>query len=89
MDGDVLIFSNLGHLMNDPRYASAGGEVDAWLDQGVRKVVIELSDVHETGHAFLGLLVGLTRRIRQGRGDVVLARVSRAVRGLLQQMERA
>ena len=75
-EGGVVVLSHLGHLMNDPRYASAAEQIQGELDEGRRAFVIELADVRETGDAFLGLLVGLTRQIRQAKGDVVLARPS-------------
>jgi anti-sigma B factor antagonist len=82
-DGDVVVLSNFARLMNDPRYVDAARDLGDLLDQGVRKFVIDLTGVRETGAAFLGLLMTLTRRIRQGRGEAVLAHPSREMEAFL------
>lgn len=84
---DAVVVSNLGRLMNDPRYSSAGEEVQEALDQGYRKWVLELADARDTGAPFLGVLMTLTRRIRQAGGEVVLVRVSRSLDRTLEEMK--
>ena len=42
MDQDIVILSNIGQLMNDPRHFDAGRDVEALLDDGYRKFIIEL-----------------------------------------------
>jgi hypothetical protein len=73
IDGDVAILSNVGQSMNDPRYVNAGREFKDLLDDGHRKFVIELRGVDEMGPPLLGLLMTVTRQVRQRRGEVVLA----------------
>ncbi len=85
--GDVAILSNFARLMNDPRYVDAARDVGELLDQGLRKFVIELAGVHETGDSFLGVLVTITREIRRGGGEVVLAHPSRDVEKYLATMQ--
>jgi anti-anti-sigma factor len=87
IDGDVAILSNFARLMNDPRYVDASRDVDDLLDQGLRQFVIELAGVHETGASFLGVLVTITREIRRGGGEVVLAHLSRGVEKYLAMMQ--
>lgn len=79
LDGDVAILSSLGRLMNDPRHFDAGGEVRDLLDGGVRRFILEMADVRDLGNTALGLLVTLTRQVRQAGGQIVLARVGRGV----------
>jgi len=83
----VVVLSNLARLMNDPRYVSAVLEVDDLLDEGHRRFVLELRDVRETGAPLLGVLMTVTRRIRQAGGEVVLAYPSRSVEQLLDEMQ--
>jgi len=83
---DVAILSNVGRLMNDPRYVDAARDVRELLDAGHRSFVIELAGVAETGATLLGVLMTLTRQIRGQGGEVVLARVSRALRKFLDEM---
>ncbi len=87
VDGDVAILSNFARLMNDPRYVDAARDVGEMLDQGLRNFVLELAGVHETGASFLGVLVTITREIRRGGGEVVLAHPSRDVEKYLATMQ--
>ena len=82
-DGDVVVLSNFARLMNDPRYVDASRDLGDLLDQGARHFVIDLTGVRETGASFLGLLITLTRRIRQEHGEVVLAHLSRDMEAFL------
>ncbi|MHB1559197.1 MAG: STAS domain-containing protein [Isosphaeraceae bacterium] len=81
--GDVVILSNFARLMNDPRYVDAARDLDELLDRGARRFVIDLTGVRETGASFLGLLMTLTRRIRQERGEAVVANPSREMKTFL------
>jgi anti-anti-sigma regulatory factor len=82
-DGDVVVLSNFARLMNDPRYVDAFQDIGDLLDQGSSRFVIDLTGVRETGASFLGLLMTLTRRIRQRQGEVVLAHPSRELEHFL------
>jgi anti-anti-sigma regulatory factor len=84
---NVAVLSNLGRAMNDPRYTDAGREVGGLLDQGFRHFIIELRSVGETGPPLLGVLMTITRQIRQRGGDIVLAAPSRSMRRLLDEMQ--
>jgi anti-anti-sigma regulatory factor len=84
--GSVAILSGVARLMNDPRHFDAGIEVRELLDQGYRGFVLELGGVRETGATLLGLLMTLTRRIRQDRGEVALANVSPQLERFLAEM---
>jgi len=57
------------------------------LDQGIRNYVIELAGVKETGSSFLGVLMTITREIRNARGEAVLAHPSRDVEKYLAMMQ--
>jgi anti-anti-sigma regulatory factor len=74
--GDIVVLSNFARLMNDPRYVDASRDTRDMLDQGYRKFVLDLGGVRETGSAFLGLLLTMTRQIRQQGGEAVLAHLS-------------
>lgn len=87
-DGDVVVLSNFARLMNDPRYVDASQDIGELVDSGSKRFVIDLTGVRETGASFLGLLMTITRRIRQGRGEAVLAHPSREMeKFLLDEMQ--
>ena len=68
----AVVLSGVGRLMNDPRYSSAAEAIGPPLDAGRRRWVIEVADVRDAGPPLLGVLMTLTRRIRQAGGEVVL-----------------
>jgi anti-sigma B factor antagonist len=86
IDGDVTILSNFGPLLNDPKHFDVGRDVDGLLDDGHRAFVLELSGLREMGPTAVGLLVTITRRVRQAGGEVVLARVARVIAAYLESM---
>jgi anti-anti-sigma regulatory factor len=86
-DGDLAVLSNVARLMNDPRYSTAGADLDPLLDQGIKQFAIELAGVNETGSALMGFLMTLTRRIRAAGADVVLIRCSPAVSQFVEEMQ--
>jgi anti-anti-sigma regulatory factor len=85
--GDVAVLSNFGGLLNDPRHFDASRDVAEMLDDGYRKFVCELAGLHELHSAALGLLVTLTRLIRNAGGEAVLARVSKDTQKSLVEMQ--
>lgn len=82
-DGDVVILSNFARMMNDPRYVDAARDLDELIDRGATRFVIDLSGARETGASLLGLLMTLSRRIRQADGEVVLANLGREMSSFL------
>jgi anti-sigma B factor antagonist len=86
IDGDVVVLSNFGRLLNDPRHFDAGRDVRGLLDEGHRRFVLDLSTLREAGDVALGLLTTLTRLIRQNGGEAVLANISRGTRHYLDEM---
>jgi anti-anti-sigma regulatory factor len=87
IDGNVVILSNFGRLMNDPRYVDASRDAGDLLEQGLRNFVIDLGGVRETGGGFLGLLMTITRLIRRHGGDAVLAHAGPEVEDFIMMMQ--
>ena len=75
-DGDIVILSNFGRLMNDPRYIDASRDTSELLDEGFTKFILDLGGLRETGSSFLGLLMTMTRRIRKNGAEAVLAHLA-------------
>lgn len=86
IDGALAILSNFGRLLNDPRHFDASRDVKELLDQGNRQFVLELGGIRELSPTGLGLLMTLTRLIRQYEGEAVLANVSQGVEDEIEMM---
>jgi anti-sigma B factor antagonist len=87
VDKSVVVLSNFGRLMNDPKHFEAGRIVQDLLDQGHREFVLELRGINELGPGGLGLLVTITRLVRRHDGEVVLAGPSRGMARLIDEMQ--
>lgn len=86
-DGDIVVLSNIGRLMNDPRYVDAERDVGEMLDQGYRKFILELGGVRDAGSSLLGMLMTLTRKIRRRDGELVLTNVGRGLEEFIASMQ--
>ena len=73
VDGEIVILSNFARLMNDPRYVDASRDVGDLLEQGFTTFIFDLGGFKETGASFLGVLMTVTRRIRQHGAEAALA----------------
>jgi anti-sigma B factor antagonist len=85
--GDVAILSNFGRLVNDPRHFDAARDVRELLDQGYRRFILEVGTVRETGSTVLGLLMTLTRLVRNHGGEAVLANVTPPMEKYIDSMQ--
>jgi anti-sigma B factor antagonist len=86
VDRDIAIMSNFGRLMNDPRYVDATHDAGDLLEKGIKKFILDLGGVRESGSSFLALLLTMTRRIRQRGGEAVLAHAAPNVERVLHDM---
>jgi anti-anti-sigma regulatory factor len=86
VDGDIVVLSNFARLMNDPRYIDASRDTKNMLDHGFRKFVLDLGGFRETGSGFLGLLLTMTRQVRQYGGEAVLAHLSQPTESFINAM---
>jgi anti-sigma B factor antagonist len=86
IDENLAILSNFGRLLNDPKHFDASRDLQELLDQGHRNVVLELGGIREMGSTSMGLLMTLTRLVRQHGGEVVLANASHDTEAFLDMM---
>src|SRR5262249_18863137 len=85
--GGLVVLSNFGRLMNDPRHFDAARDVKHRLDEGDRRFALELRDVTDLGSSGVGLLMTITRLIRQYGGEVVVVGPSRAMERIMEEMQ--
>ena len=86
VDEDIVIVSNFGRLMNDPRHFDASRDVGEMLESGYKWFILELRGLGAVGDSGLGLLLTITRTVRQHGGDVVLAAPGPGVRKTIEEM---
>ena len=85
-EGDVVILSNFGALLNDPRHFDASRDVRAELEKGRRRFVLDLRGLRDLGSAGLGLLMTISRLIRHYDGDAVVADLGPETEKFLDEM---
>ena len=87
VERDIVVLSNFGRLMNDPRYVDASRDTSDLLEKGFTKFILDLGGFRETGSSFLGLLMTMTRRIRNHGAEAVLAHLSPDTQRFLGEMQ--
>ena len=85
-DGDVVVLSNFGRVLNDPRHFDASRDVRAELERGRRQFVLDLGGLRDLGSAGLGLLMTISRLVRRYDGDVVVANLRPDTEKFLDEM---
>ncbi|QDV36583.1 STAS domain-containing protein [Tautonia plasticadhaerens] len=86
-DGDVVIIGNVAGVISDASTFDAARDLDALLDLGHRRFVLELSGVGTPGPTALGALMTLARQVRRREGEVVFSRVGRSTLRLFEEMQ--
>jgi anti-anti-sigma regulatory factor len=86
-DGDILIIGNVSGVINDVTTFDAARDLDAMLDLGHRRFVLELSGVGTPGPTGLGLLMTLVRQVRRRGAEVVFSRVGRSTQQAFEEMQ--
>lgn len=73
MDGVTILRVEVQSLMAMQDVQRLQKELDTLLDEGCRKLVIDLGQVQFAGSAALGVLMGIRKRMDSAGGKVVLA----------------
>lgn len=82
MQGDVAIINLKGKLMGGPETQSIHEKVKELVENGVKKVVIDLGKVKWMNSSGLGALMGAMTTLRNAGGDLKLANVTDKVQSL-------
>ncbi|HFE53382.1 MAG TPA: anti-sigma factor antagonist [Bacteroidetes bacterium] len=80
--GDVVVLAPKGKMMGGPETQALHDRVKQLIEEGVRKVVIDLKDVKWLNSSGLGVLMGAMTSLRNAGGDLKLARVTEKVQSL-------
>lgn len=82
MQGDVAVVEVKGKLMGGPETSAVHTTVKDLVQDGVKKVVIDIGKVSWMNSTGLGAMMGSMTSLRNAEGDLKLARVTEKVRSL-------
>jgi len=83
-EGDVTIVEPQGKIMGGPDASHLHERLYELIDQGKKKVVIDLSGVNWMNSSGLGILISSLISLRNNGGNLRLAQVTERIRNLLQ-----
>lgn len=79
---DVLVLSIGGNLVGEPDSSELRGVIYDLLEQGTRKVVLDLAGLKVINSMGLGVLIAALTSIRRRGGDLSLAKLNDKVEGV-------
>ena len=81
--GDILVLSIAGNLVGEPDTSELRNTVYSILEQGARKVVVDLARLKVINSMGLGVLIGSLTSMRKRGGDMTFASPNDKVDGVL------
>jgi len=81
--GDILVLSIAGNLVGEPDASELRRTVYRILEQGARKVVLDLAGLKVINSMGLGVLIGSLTSMRKRGGDMTFASPNDKVDGVL------
>lgn len=81
--GDVVVISPVGRLVPDQEDLIFRERIDALIDQGICKIVVDLHDVVLLDSGGIGVLVAKLHSLRRCGGDLRLAHLTPRTERLL------
>jgi anti-sigma B factor antagonist len=81
--GDILVLSLTGNLVGEPDASHLRSAVYNVLEQGARKVVVDLAGLKVINSMGLGVLIGSLTSMRKRGGDMTFASPNDKVDGVL------
>ncbi len=80
---NVLVLELKGKIMGGPDASLFREELKKHLDDGIRKVIIDLGKVDWMNSSGLGILIGGLTSVRNVSGEMKLARTTEKIKSLL------
>jgi len=81
--GSVVVMELKGKIMGGPDSNIFRDELGQHLDDGIKKVVIDLGKVDWMNSSGLGILIGGLTSVKNAGGEMKLARVTEKIKSLL------
>jgi|YNPMSStandDraft_2_1061718.scaffolds.fasta_scaffold00056_10 anti-sigma B factor antagonist len=83
LQSDVAIFKLDGNMLGTPENNLIKNDVIAYLDKGVNKFVIDLTELKHINSTGLGIFITLLTKIKSKNGELVLCNPNQAISNLL------
>jgi anti-sigma B factor antagonist len=81
--GSVVVIELKGKIMGGPDSNIFRDELSGYLEEGIKKVVIDLGKVDWMNSSGLGILIGGLTSVKNAGGEMKLARVTEKIKSLL------
>ncbi len=79
----VVILQLSGKIMGGPEAGEINNQINNLIDEGKKKIVIDLNDVEWMNSSGLGILIGAITTLKNNDGQLALINVSDRVENLL------
>lgn len=80
---DIMVLKLQGDVMGGPEAVQVNDEINQFLDGGILRVIIDLSEVERMNSSGLGILINALTTYRQNGGELKLAGPTPLVQNLL------
>ncbi len=82
-DKEIIYVSLKGNLMSKQQIQSLLDEVDYFFNEGIKKIIIELSDMEYMNSTGLSVLINIFTQARNRGGEVILTNIPEKINQLL------
>jgi anti-sigma B factor antagonist len=79
----VVVITLSGKIMGGPEAGHINDQINNLIDQGKKKIVIDLEKVEWMNSSGLGILIGAVQTLKNNEGHLVLIHVSDRINDLL------
>lgn len=79
----VIIISLIGKIMGGPEAGQINDKINNYIDQGKKRIIIDLDKVEWMNSSGLGILIGAIQTLKNNDGSLCLVNVSDRIRELL------
>jgi len=83
LQNDVAIFKLDGNMLGTPENNLIKNDIIEYLDKGVNKFVLDLTDLKHINSTGLGVFITILTKIKSKNGEMVLCNPSQTISNLL------
>lgn len=79
----ITVIALSGKIMGGPEAGEINDKINSLIDQGKKKIVVDLEKVEWMNSSGLGILIGAIQILKDNNGSLALIHVSERIRNLL------